>query len=59
MYGRGGGVLGASTTVTGVLALPNTSGNLGLQILSLATTTIGVAILASFVVTRIAHFANR
>lgn len=59
MYGQGSGsvasaVTGAVSTVAGVTALPNTGGNIALMALSVATMVAGVAILGSFVVTRIA-----
>lgn len=59
MYGQGGGVLGASSTVAGIVALPNTGGNLALTILSISTITVGALITTSFVVTRLAHTLNR
>ncbi len=54
MYGRGAGVAGVSTTVTGVALLPNTGGSLALTILSMATIGVGVLVTSSFVFTRIA-----
>jgi len=54
MYGRGAGLTGAGTTVTGVAMLPNTGGNTALHILNLVTIAIGVIVSSSFVLTRIA-----
>lgn len=57
MYGRGSGVkglTGATSTVAGITALPNTAGNTALMVLSATTAFIGVVIFASFVFTRAA-----
>lgn len=59
MYGKGGAVAGVSSTATGIMALPNTSGNLALTILSIATIVVGGIVTASFVFTRLAYLANR
>lgn len=42
MYGNAGTVAGATTTVAGVAALPNTGGNTLLTIVSIAAIAIGV-----------------
>lgn len=58
MYGRGGGFIasstGATSTVAGIMALPNTGGNVLLTALSIATITAGVLIVTSFALSRIA-----
>ena len=64
MYGGLGGgttsaVTGGVSTVAGVAALPNTGGSPLLIALSLATIVVGVAIMGSFAVTRIAIRRNR
>lgn len=59
MYGRGSGVVGVSSTVSGVAALPNTGSSTALTVLSIATIVVGVLVTASFVVTRFYHTFNR
>lgn len=54
MYGRGAGLTGVGSTVTGVALLPNTGGNFALTVLSLTTIVVGVVVTSSFVFTRIA-----
>jgi hypothetical protein len=54
--GIGGGTVatGATSTVAGVVALPNTGDNLVLLALSVATIVAGMAIMGSFAFTRVA-----
>jgi hypothetical protein len=59
MYGQGSGVLGVSSTATGVAVLPNTGDNLALVVLSVATIAVGVVVTASFVIARVAGAINR
>ncbi len=54
MYGRGSGLTGAGTTITGVALLPNTSGDIALTVLSIVTIVVGAIVTSSFVFTRIA-----
>lgn len=54
MYGRGAGLTGVGSTVTGAAVLPNTGGNMALTILSIVTIAIGVVVTSSFVFTRLA-----
>ena len=60
MYGGLGGgeattvATGAVSTVAGVVALPNTGGNIGLIALSVGTILAGAAIVGSFAFTRLA-----
>ena len=59
MYGQGSGVVGVSSTAVGIVALPNTSGNLTLTILSIVTIAVGAIVTSSFVATRVYHVFNR
>lgn len=53
MYGRGGGMASAIVTGTGVVMLPNTSGNTLGSILAYTATTIGGLALTSQLIVRI------
>jgi hypothetical protein len=57
MYGRralglGSVSGGAASVVGGIIVLPNTSNNVYLAVLSIATITIGLAVLVSFLTSR-------
>jgi hypothetical protein len=64
MYGRGAGEVasaatGAVSTVAGVAVLPNTGSNPLVIALSLMTAGLGVLLMSSFVITRLASLLNR
>jgi hypothetical protein len=66
MYGKGSviassttGVGGAASILGGITVLPNTNGSTALLVLGIATVTIGVTIILSFIATRIFLRVNR
>lgn len=59
MYQSAKALSGLGSTAAGIAILPNTGGNPALIVLSIATITVGGAITASFVITRLAHLLSR
>jgi hypothetical protein len=58
--GKGAGLItGVTNTAAGAALLPNTSGNVLLMALAIATIGVGVVALSSFVVARASHLLAR